>query len=227
MTRLPGYRRGSFVLRLFVFALLLAGGIFGASESSDRRVARASTPVRVQSNNESIARGDALTHEDPFFHGDALTHEDAFFCGDALTNDEPLIVEMPCVRGDALTHDDAVVDDMPIVHTSVDSSHHAAPFAKLDTIVPGLRTFLEPNYPNPVRTNTKIYFSVAREVRVTIRIYDYFYNQMGVIFDMVVAPGRHRADFDTRSAGLMFSGMYFYEMQAGGERFVQRMMVIK
>lgn len=152
MTRLPGYRRGSFVLHLIASAILLLGGMLAAGAGSDVRVARASTPA-----------------------------------------------------------------------------HPVAPsLAKLDTIIPGSRTFLGLNYPNPVRQTTTIFFSVARTMIVTIRVYDYLYNQVELLvnneqFD----AGEHRVLFDTKSNGIVFSGMYIYEMRADNEVFRRRMMVIK
>lgn len=173
MRRLPGYRRGSFVLHIFAIAILFISGLFGAGDGIDERIAHASTPIRP---------------------------------------------------------------DVPSLSDATVASRNASTLAKLDSIVPGSRTYLEPNYPNPVyvvngQTSTKIWFSVARTMVVSIRVYDYFYRQVEVLVDNEqFNAGRYNVDFNITPGlnnGIVFSGMYFYEMRAEREVFTRRMMVIK
>jgi hypothetical protein len=124
-------------------------------------------------------------------------------------------------------------------------AHAAAPFAGVDTtrpavssvagvdttIVPGTRTFLEPNFPNPLSNQTTFAFSLAEEMPVTLKVYDFFYNEVATLIDNVTLPaGRHlkliNFGRDT-SVQPLFSGMYFYELRAGGEIYMRRMLVIK
>jgi hypothetical protein len=73
----------------------------------------------------------------------------------------------------------------------------------------GARHFLAPNVPNPFRERTTISYSIPRDERVTIRIYDAFYNQITVLVDEEQAAGLHSVPFD--AAGLS-SGFFFYSL---------------
>ena len=73
----------------------------------------------------------------------------------------------------------------------------------------GVRHFLAPNVPNPFRETTTISYSLARDERVTIRVYDAFYNQIKILVDEDQAAGLHSIPFD--AAGLS-SGFFFYAL---------------
>jgi hypothetical protein len=103
----------------------------------------------------------------------------------------------------------------------------------LDTIItPGRRTFLEPNFPNPAYENrTNIAFSLEREMTVTLRIYDFWYNEVATLYDNeVLAPDRY-VELLTWGPGTtvqpLFSGMYFIELRADDQIHLRRMLVIK
>jgi hypothetical protein len=103
----------------------------------------------------------------------------------------------------------------------------------LDTVItPGERTYLEPNFPNPVAENrTTIAFTLADEMMVTVKIYDMWYNEVATLFDNeLLAAGRHYKLLrwgPGTTVQPLFSGMYFYELRAGGETHRRRMLVIK
>jgi hypothetical protein len=91
---------------------------------------------------------------------------------------------------------------------------------------------LEQNYPNPFNPATVVQFSVYREARVRLAVYDLTGREVAVLVDGVVQPGVHAARWD---ASGMASGVYFYrlsagtgpDMQAGGETRTRRMTLVR
>ena len=100
-----------------------------------------------------------------------------------------------------------------------------------DTAAPGARTFLAPNRPNPFTESTTIEFSLATTMVVSLKVYDFWYNEVETLIDgQELGPGPHLARFTVRATEdhpIVFSGMYFYELRAGGEIHQRRMLVIK
>src|SRR5512133_675282 len=97
----------------------------------------------------------------------------------------------------------------------------------LDTIVPGLHTFLEPNAPNPFQSYTRIGFTLPHDGIVTLKIYDFWYRPVVTLVNGQRSAGRHIIDFVPGELDpVPDSGMYFYELRFGGERFLRRMLLI-
>jgi hypothetical protein len=107
-----------------------------------------------------------------------------------------------------------------------------AKLASPDTVV--WRTELRPNYPNPFNPETWIPFALAHPSEVTLRLYDVSgrlvrrlrlgYREAGAYTSRSDA-----AHWDGRNdAGeAVASGMYYAEIQAGGDRDMRRMMLQK
>jgi len=117
-----------------------------------------------------------------------------------------------------------------------DAGHTATsrnvPFGRLaangDTITPGARDFLEPNAPNPFGASdrsTKISYSIGEESHVVITIYDFFYEEVVTLVDLVQPTGYYTVPFIPPPT--MPSGMYFYELRTGRTRELRRMMYMK
>ncbi|MEO2005441.1 MAG: FlgD immunoglobulin-like domain containing protein, partial [Candidatus Poribacteria bacterium] len=95
-------------------------------------------------------------------------------------------------------------------------------------------TALLPNYPNPFNPETWIPFTLTSASHATIRIYDV---QGAVVRSLHLGSrpaGHHisRADaahWDGRNAvgEAASSGVYFYELDAGGERSIRQMVIRK
>ncbi|HVK37513.1 MAG TPA: hypothetical protein VNA88_03190 [Candidatus Kapabacteria bacterium] len=107
-----------------------------------------------------------------------------------------------------------------------------ARIAGLDTVVtPGARTSLGPNSPNPFSESTRIDFSLAARMNVTLTVYDFWYGEVETLIDNEeMEPGAHFARFSvaaSENGSISYSGMYFYELRAGGEIYQRRMLVIK
>lgn len=75
--------------------------------------------------------------------------------------------------------------------------------------VAGVRHFLAPNAPNPFRETTTISYSIARNERVTLKVYDAFYNQISVLVDEEQAAGLHSVVFNANG---LSSGFFFYSL---------------
>jgi hypothetical protein len=95
-------------------------------------------------------------------------------------------------------------------------------------IRPGIRTFLEPNYPNPFPIATTIAYSLAEDSHVELTIYDFDFVEVVTLVDEDQTAGRHRVIFDTRELELRTaSGIYFYELKTNQGIEQRRMIYMK
>ncbi|OKS85537.1 GDSL-type esterase/lipase family protein [Mucilaginibacter polytrichastri] len=83
---------------------------------------------------------------------------------------------------------------------------------------------LNQNYPNPVRDNTKIGFSLSQAGRVQIKLYNMNGAIVKDIYDDYQSSGYHEL---TTSAGDLVPGIYIYVMQVGGQQMSKKMIVIR
>jgi hypothetical protein len=94
------------------------------------------------------------------------------------------------------------------------------------TIEPGLKSYLEPNVPNPFSgPATVIAYTLAEETRVVLTVYDYFYRVVAVLVDDVLQPPRrHTVNFFPEG---LPSGMFIYELRTSKGIETRRMLYIK
>lgn len=95
--------------------------------------------------------------------------------------------------------------------------------AKEETSIP-TEFELQQNYPNPFNPSTKIEFSVARNERVTITIYNILGQVVKTLVNADYAPGKYTVSFDGSS---LASGVYIYNMQTNSTNFTKKMMLLK
>ena len=88
------------------------------------------------------------------------------------------------------------------------------------------RTFLLPVYPNPSNLGVLISYELAREGRVTIRVYDTSGRVVRTLDLGVKPPGRHIAYWDGRGREVG-SGVYIYSLRTGDFFSDRRMAVVK
>jgi surface antigen len=96
------------------------------------------------------------------------------------------------------------------------------------------RTFVGPNYPNPLNPETWIPFQLAESARVTLTIYDATGKRIRLL-DLGYMPlgyytTRGRAAYwDGRNdeGERVSSGVYFYELSAGNFKSVKKMVILK
>lgn len=83
---------------------------------------------------------------------------------------------------------------------------------------------LEQNYPNPFNPSTIISFAVPKTSNVRLTIYDVLGNEISVLVDEELSPGRYSAKFDAVNIS---SGVYFYRIEAGLFVVTKKMLMIK
>jgi hypothetical protein len=80
------------------------------------------------------------------------------------------------------------------------------------------------NYPNPFNPSTKINYSVAQAGLVTIKVYNMLGQEIRTLVNGHKDAGNYSVDFN---ADNLFSGVYFYKIEAGNFVQVKKMTLIK
>ena len=89
---------------------------------------------------------------------------------------------------------------------------------------------LKQNYPNPFNPVTKIRFSIARvnsginSIFTKLTVYDVSGKTIAHLINSELVPGEYETDFN--ASGLA-SGIYFYELNAGGLKLTNKMVLVK
>ena len=89
---------------------------------------------------------------------------------------------------------------------------------------------LKQNYPNPFNPVTKIRFSIAGvkgtsgNVFTKLTVYDITGKTITQLINSELVPGEYETDFN--ASGLA-SGIYFYELSAGGMKLTNKMILVK
>jgi hypothetical protein len=86
------------------------------------------------------------------------------------------------------------------------------------------RYSLTQNHPNPFNPTTTISYSVAQSGHVKLTIYNVLGQEMTTLVDGHLTSGKYKAQLNAQS---WRSGIYFYQLKAGGQSFVKRMLLIK
>lgn len=80
------------------------------------------------------------------------------------------------------------------------------------------------NYPNPFNPATNIEFSIPKESRVKIKIYDVLGRQVATLLDEIKTAGSYKINFNAKNFA---SGVYFYNVEAGSFSQVRKMILSK
>lgn len=81
------------------------------------------------------------------------------------------------------------------------------------------------NYPNPFNPSTRIPFSVPREERIVLEVFNVLGQRVAVLADGVLQPGEYQATFDAQG---LSSGMYVYRMtSASGFSLARTLMLVR
>lgn len=88
---------------------------------------------------------------------------------------------------------------------------------------------LEQNYPNPFNPATTIPFLVQVQSKVEIRVFDVTGRLIKTLAERLYAPGRYWVEWNGKNddGEIMASGVYLYEMVAGGNREAKRLVLIR
>jgi arabinoxylan arabinofuranohydrolase len=83
--------------------------------------------------------------------------------------------------------------------------------------------FLRQNYPNPFNPTTTITYSVAKAGTVKLKVYDVLGKEVATLVNDVKPAGQYTIVFDGAD---LSSGVYYYTMTFGTQRFTQKMMLV-
>jgi hypothetical protein len=83
---------------------------------------------------------------------------------------------------------------------------------------------LEQNYPNPFNTTTKIQFTVVDRQLTTVRVYDVVGREVATLVNEVREPGTYTVQFEGSNFA---SGVYLYQLTAGGRVATKSMLLVK
>ncbi len=81
------------------------------------------------------------------------------------------------------------------------------------------------NYPNPFNPSTKIEFTVLKKGMASVKVYNILGQEVTTLFSQDAQPGKkYVVEFN---AGSFASGVYFSVLQSGGQRQIQKMVLMK
>ncbi len=83
---------------------------------------------------------------------------------------------------------------------------------------------LAQNYPNPFNPSTKINYSIPKEGKVVLEIYDILGSKIKTLVNEFKSPGNYNIDFDARE---LASGIYFYKLSVNDFQNVRKMLLLK
>jgi hypothetical protein len=83
---------------------------------------------------------------------------------------------------------------------------------------------LDQNYPNPFNPSTAIHYALPRDAYVSIRIYDLLGRVVETLVDEFEGAGYKSVEFNAAS---LPSGVYFYQLHAGGFTDIKKMLLAK
>ena len=109
-----------------------------------------------------------------------------------------------------------------------EDGREAASF-EVELETPALRFSLGQNHPNPFNPSTDIVFTLPREERALVEIFDIARHHVRTLLDQTMPAGRHTATWDGRNeAGKpVSSGLYLYRLTAGKVRESRKMVLLR
>jgi hypothetical protein len=91
---------------------------------------------------------------------------------------------------------------------------------------------LNQNYPNPFNPSTKIQYQLTSNSQVSLKVYDVLGNEVATLVNEEQPAGSYEVEFDASSgikstAGGLVSGIYFYQLKAGGFNVSKKMLLLE
>ncbi len=98
-----------------------------------------------------------------------------------------------------------------------------------DEVAPPVQEILLSNYPNPFNPTTTISFSIPKDDKVELKVYNIRGQLVKTLVNDNLEAGKHEViwngkDTQNRSVG---SGVYLYRLEAGGKSIVRKMLMLK
>ena len=82
------------------------------------------------------------------------------------------------------------------------------------------------NYPNPFNPSTSIEYSINKDSKVVLKVYDLLGNVLATLVNKEEHAGNYRVLFSTSNLNVA-SGVYFYRLQAGSNVATKKMVLLK
>jgi hypothetical protein len=88
---------------------------------------------------------------------------------------------------------------------------------------------LSQNHPNPFNPSTDIHFQLPQASQVVLKIFNTFGEEIRTLVDGPYSAGFHslRWDGKDRNGNQVASGMYFYQLRAGGFTQMRKMILLR
>ncbi|MCU7491788.1 MAG: T9SS type A sorting domain-containing protein [Ignavibacteria bacterium] len=83
---------------------------------------------------------------------------------------------------------------------------------------------LSQNYPNPFNPSTTIRYSIPQAGRVTLKVFNVLGKEISTLVNEEKNQGSYEVKFD---ASQLASGIYFYQIESGSFRQVNKMLLLK
>lgn len=90
---------------------------------------------------------------------------------------------------------------------------------------------LEQNYPNPFNPTTTIAYQIPRDGLVTLKVYDILGREVTTLVNEVKTAGKYEVKLNVEQSAIsgfsLSSGIYFYELNAAGNRIIKKLVLLK
>jgi hypothetical protein len=83
---------------------------------------------------------------------------------------------------------------------------------------------LKQNFPNPFNPTTNIQYSLPKASTVRLKVYDILGRLVQTLVNSEQNPGNYSVTFNAENFS---SGVYFYQLQAGGFTETKKLMLLK
>ncbi len=85
------------------------------------------------------------------------------------------------------------------------------------------------NYPNPFNPSTEIEFRINKTSFVSLKVYDLLGNEVSTLVNETKSPGSYKVNFNSSNSNgkNISSGIYFYQIKAGGYTQTRKMILLK
>lgn len=215
-----------------------AANNYGGDTSAEGGTISTSNPLPIEmvdfkarhkeSSNEALIEWKTATERDNFgFHVEKAKISSA--------NDDTTWSEIAFVEGQGSTteeHSYSVLDTEANAAGTyhyrirqVDYDGNENLFGPVEMRVEAPKEFkLRQNYPNPFNPSTTIEYKLAAQADVQMIVYNVLGRQVQILVDQQQQAGSYKVNFEASS---LASGVYFVRMQAAGNVFTKKMMLVK
>jgi Secretion system C-terminal sorting domain len=80
------------------------------------------------------------------------------------------------------------------------------------------------NHPNPFNNSTSISFQISSREKVTLKVFNTLGKEIATLVDKGLAPGFYSPTLTLEN---LSSGVYYYQLKAGGQTITKKMLLIQ